>query len=162
MQEKQSNETNENSSQDQKNQSNENLSQENLYALLGGERLREILTVFYQEVFADVMIGYLFAKQDQAKLIQREWEWTAKFLGAKDIEYQGEALGKVHQKHPIRYGHFHRRNQILLKVLRRMQVDPKIIDFWMDHQNRMINTILGKAQEDTHCNKTANDDQNHQ
>ena len=154
----QENQLNDNSSQEQKNhQSNDHSSQENLYALLGGDRLREILTVFYQEVFADVMIGYLFVKQDQAKLIQREWEWTAKFLGAKDIEYQGEGLGKAHQKHPIRYGHFHRRNQILLKVLRRMQVDQKIIDFWMDHQKRMESTILGKARGDVDCNQTANE-----
>jgi truncated hemoglobin YjbI len=139
------------------NQTNDDLSQENLYALLGADRLREILTIFYQEVFADVMIGYLFEKQDQAKLIQREWEWTARFLGAKEIEYQGENLASVHQKHPIRYGHFHRRNQILLKVLRRLQVDQKIIDFWMDHQKRMESTILGKAHGDVDCNQTANE-----
>jgi truncated hemoglobin YjbI len=129
--------------------------QENLYALLGADQLRNIITQFYQEVFNDVMIGYLFLGQDRQRLIEREIEFSARMLGATDITYQGQPLTKAHQKHPIRYGHFHRRNQILLNTLKRLKINDQIIDFWMDHQQKLANAILGKADQDSSCNSTS-------
>ena len=79
---------------------------------INGNNVFNIITQFYQEVFNDVMIGYLFLGQDRQRLIEREIEFSARMLGATDIPYQGQPLTKAHQKHPIRYGHFHRRNQV--------------------------------------------------
>ena len=83
-----------------------------LMALAGGdEGLRALLTDFYDRVFRDPMIGYLFMGQDKARLIEREVEWTARLFGA-EVSYQGRPLREAHKRHPIRRGHFHRRNQI--------------------------------------------------
>ncbi len=139
-------------------QQNDQKLQENLYALLGAERLRAIITQFYENVFNDVMIGYLFIGQDQQRLIEREIEFSAQMLGAKEIIYQGQPLAQAHQKHPIRYGHFHRRNQILLNTLKQMNIDQRISDFWLAHQQKMQYTILGKASHDPHCHQTSQKD----
>ena len=63
-----------------------------LFKQLGGApRLRDILSDFYNRVFDDVMIGYMFIGQDKARLIQREVEFTARFLGA-EMEYHGRSM----------------------------------------------------------------------
>ena len=125
---------------------------------LGGlEHLKKILTDFYSRIFKDPMIGYLFHKQDINRLIERELEWTARLFGDRTLSYQGRPLKDAHQKHPIRRGHFHRRNQILRQTLHAHQLDTELIDIWMKHSESMISTILGSAQYDPKCEQTSMD-----
>jgi truncated hemoglobin YjbI len=125
---------------------------------LGGlERLKEILTDFYHRVFKDPMIGYLFHNQEINRLIQRELEWTARLFGDRTLVYQGKPLKEAHQRHPIRRGHFFRRNQILHQTLLFHQLDADLIELWMKHSEAMINAILGRAQHDPRCEQTSMD-----
>ena len=60
-----------------------------LFARIGEAKLRAVLADFYDRVFADVMIGFMFAGKDRAHLVEREYELTAKLLGAPGIVYRG-------------------------------------------------------------------------
>lgn len=104
-----------------------------LFARIGPVALRAVITDFYERLFSDVMIGFLFAGKDRARLIQKEWELTARFLGA-DIPYTGRPMRMAHAASPIFGGHFERRLQILRETLADHAVDPEVIRVWIDHQ----------------------------
>lgn len=116
--------------------------------------LRHILSDFYNRVFQDPMIGYLFREQDQERLIEREVEWTAKALGV-EIKYTGRSLAKAHQSHPIRRGHFHRRNHLLQQTLIDHKLSESVITWWMHHSQSLEKVILGRAQNKQDCEQTA-------
>ncbi len=103
-----------------------------LYATIGAEKLRAVITDFYSRIFGDVMIGFLFEGKDRQHLIDREYEFTAGFLGG-DVKYTGRAMRVAHAKSPIFGGHFERRLQILRETLRDNAVDPEVQQAWIDH-----------------------------
>jgi len=112
------------------------------YDDLGGEaRLKAIFRDFYRRVFADPMIGYLFVGQDPARLVELEFQLTAKMFGAP-VAYTGRSMRAAHAKHSIRKGHFHRRNQILLDTLRDHDVPPAIMDAWMGHARALERAVV--------------------
>ncbi len=136
------------SSPDQKNMPN--------IELFGGlDGLRKVLIEFYERIFKDPMISYLFAAQNKALLVERELEWTAKALGYP-IEYKGKGIARAHQAHAIRRGHFFRRNQLLLETLQSQALPKECIDWWMEHSAAMERAILGRAQGGKACEETAN------
>jgi hemoglobin len=103
-----------------------------LFAKIGETKLREVLTDFYSRVFGDLMIGFLFAGKDRQRLIDKEYEFTAQFLGG-DQPYSGRPMRVAHAQSPIFGGHFERRMQILRETLRDHAVDPEVVASWMDH-----------------------------
>lgn len=130
---------------------------EDLLSLAGGlDGLRAHLTEFYARVFRDPMIGYLFMKQDPARLIERELEWTARMFGA-DLPYEGRPLRVAHAQHPIRRGHFFRRNQILLDTLIARGAPPTLIEAWMSHSKALESAILGRASGIEGCEVTSDE-----
>ncbi|HWO20976.1 MAG TPA: hypothetical protein VNO30_19550 [Kofleriaceae bacterium] len=104
-----------------------------LFAKIGEAKLRAVLADFYGRVFADVMIGFLFAGKDRAHLIEREYELTAKLLGAPGIVYRGMPMRTAHGKHTIFGGQFERRLQILRETLADHDVDPEVRRVWIEH-----------------------------
>ncbi|MBL0217509.1 MAG: group 1 truncated hemoglobin [Myxococcales bacterium] len=104
-----------------------------LFEQLGGEALRAVITEFYRRVFGDVMIGFMFQGKDRAQLIQREWEFTANFLGAPGVTYTGRPMRTAHAQHTIFGGHFERRLQILRETLADHQVPAAVQQAWIDH-----------------------------
>lgn len=121
----------------------------------GIEGIRTVLTEFYDLVFLDPMISYLFVGQDKKLLIEREVEWTAKALGYP-IEYKGKGIAKAHQAHSIRRGHFFRRNQLLLQTLEKQALPTECTEWWMQHSAALERAILGRAQGGQACEETAN------
>jgi hemoglobin len=116
-----------------------------LYDRLGPDALRAVVTDFYARVFADVMIGFLFTGKDRQHLIDREIEFTARFLGARDVRYTGRPMRQAHARSPILGGHFDRRLQILRNTLRDHAVDPDVATAWIDHQLALRPQITGDA-----------------
>jgi hemoglobin len=104
-----------------------------LYARIGPNKLREVVTDFYARVFPDVMIGFMFAGKDRQRLIDKEWELAATILGAPDVKYTGRAMRTAHAQTPIFGGHFERRLQILRETLRDHQIDPDVQRVWIAH-----------------------------
>jgi len=103
------------------------------FARIGEAKLRAVLADFYDRVFADVMIGFMFAGKDRAHLIEREYELTAKLLGAPGVAYRGLPLRTAHARHTIFGGQFERRLQILKETLADHDVDPEVRRVWLEH-----------------------------
>jgi hemoglobin len=103
-----------------------------LFAKIGPDKLRAVVIDFYSRIFGDLMIGFLFEGKDRAHLIEREYEFTASFLGG-DVKYTGRPMRAAHAASPIFGGHFERRLQILRETLRDNAVDPEVQQVWIDH-----------------------------
>lgn len=103
-----------------------------LFAKIGEAKLREVITDFYARLFGDIMIGFLFQGKDRQRLIDREYEFTANFLGG-GVKYTGRAMREAHAKSPIFGGHFERRLQILRETIRDHAVNPEVAEVWIDH-----------------------------
>ena len=104
-----------------------------LFDRIGGDELRAVIADFYDRVFADVMIGFMFQGKDKKRLIEKEWELAAALLGAP-VKYSGKPMRAAHAQHTIFGGHFERRLQILRETLRDHAVDPDVQQAWIDHQ----------------------------
>lgn len=103
-----------------------------LYDKIGPDRLRAVLTDFYDRVFADVMIGFMFAGKDRKRLIDKEFEFTAQLLGG-DVEYTGRPMRAAHARVPVMGGHFDRRTRILEETMADHGVDPEVRASWLRH-----------------------------
>jgi hemoglobin len=104
-----------------------------LYDKIGAAGLRAVLVDFYDRVFADVMIGFMFQQADKQRLIDKEYELVAALLGAPGATYTGKPMREAHAKHAIFGGQFERRLQILRETLRDHEVDGEVVAAWIDH-----------------------------
>lgn len=125
----------------------------NLYDKIGGDKLRAVITDFYDRVFRDVMIGFMFQGKPKQHLIDREWEFAANFLGAPDVKYTGRPMRTAHANHTIFGGHFERRLQILRETMRDHDVDPEVQASWIDHTNALRSQIT--RDKGSECKDTA-------
>ena len=124
----------------------------NVFDKIGAEKLRAVITDFYDRVFGDVMIGFLFQGKNKQHLIDREYEFTAGFLGGKDVKYTGRPMREAHAKSPIFGGHFERRLQILREAMRDHGVDPEVQRVWLEHSYALrpqITSDKGSECKDT-------------
>ncbi|MFN7975298.1 MAG: group 1 truncated hemoglobin [Acidobacteriota bacterium] len=115
---------------------------ETLFAQIGAEKLRAVLAAFYDRLFEDVMIGFFFRGKDKARLVEKEWELTARLLGAP-VSYTGRVLREAHASSPIMGGHFDRRLQILKETLRDHDVPAAVAEAWISHTNALRGQITG-------------------
>jgi hemoglobin len=99
---------------------------------IGEEKLRAVLQDFYDRVFVDVMIGFMFQGKDKARLVAKEYELVAALLGA-DVKYTGRPMRSAHAAHTIFGGHFERRMQLLRNVFADHDVPPDVSKAWLDH-----------------------------
>jgi hemoglobin len=122
-----------------------------LFAKIGDAKLRAVITDFYSRLFGDVMIGFLFEGKSRQHLIDREYEFTASFLGG-DVKYTGRPMRTAHAQSPIFGGHFERRLQILRETMRDHAVDPDVQQVWIEHTlslRSQITTDKGSECKDT-------------
>lgn len=120
---------------------------------LGGEpALRAIIDEFVERVFADTMIGFLFARASKERIKRFEYEHAAAFLGA-GVAYSGRELGEAHRRHPILGGHFGRRRQLLKLTLEKHGVAEHIRDAWLAHQDALREQVTSDTI--TQCNHQA-------
>ena len=123
-----------------------------LFAKIGEEKLRAVVTDFYSRVFGDVMIGFMFEGKNRQHLIDREVEFTAGFLGG-DMKYTGRPMRAAHASTPIFGGHFERRLQILRQTLRDNAVDPDVQKVWIDHTLALRSQIT--SDKGSECKDTS-------
>jgi hemoglobin len=121
---------------------------------IGGDALRAVITDFYDRVFRDVMIGFMFQGKDRQHLIDREWELAAAMLGAPGVTYRGRPMRAAHAAHTIFGGHFERRLQILRETLRDHAVDPAVQQAWIDHTLALRGQIT--RDRGSECKDTSN------
>ncbi len=108
---------------------------------IGSEKLRQVVTDFYERVLDDVMIGFFFRNADKNRLIDKEWELAARMLGKKDIKYTGQSIRSAHAAHPIMGGHFNRRLQILKETMDAHALSPLVKDTWIEHTEALRSLI---------------------
>jgi hemoglobin len=115
---------------------------------LGGEpRLRALVDAFVDRVFADAMIGYFFARSDRQRIKDREYEFAAQHLGAKQT-YSGRPIRTAHAPHAIALGHFNRRLQILKETLHDFGVPHAIAEAWLAHNRSLESTVTASSRAD--------------
>lgn len=108
-----------------------------LFLDLGGEiELREIIDEFIDRVFEDVMIGFLFARANKARIKEFEYQLAAEFLGSGG-SYHGRSLAEAHRPHRIMGGHFARRREILRQVLEARAAPPHVVAAWLAHTDSL-------------------------
>lgn len=113
------------------------------FARLGGAAgLRAIIDDFMAQVFADGMIGFLFAAAPKARIRELEFRYAAAHLGGPD-SYDGRPLGEAHRASPISGGHFMRRRQILLETLRAHRAPEDVTGRWLAHVDAQRALVLG-------------------
>lgn len=100
---------------------------------IGAVKLRAVIADFYDRVFADVMIGFMFQGKAKQHLIDREYELAARMLGASHVQYTGRPMRTAHAQHTIFGGHFERRLQILRETLADHAVAPDVQRVWIEH-----------------------------
>jgi hemoglobin len=120
---------------------------------IDGDELRAVIADFYDRVFADVMIGFLFQGKDKARLIQLEWELAARMLGATDVKYTGRPMRVAHAQSPIFGGHFERRLQILRETMADHGVDPDVQREWIEHAQALRSQIT--KDQGSECKDTS-------
>ena len=113
-----------------------------LFDQIGADALRSVIEDFYNRVFPDVMIGFLFLGKDKQKLIELEWQFTARLLGA-DVQYTGRPMRPAHAKSPILGGHFERRLQILRETLADHDVAEPVRERWIAHTQSLRSQVTG-------------------
>jgi len=123
-----------------------------LFDQIGGDKLREVIGDFYTRVFHDVMIGFLFIGKDRARLVDKEWEFTANLLGA-DVRYTGKPIRAAHARSPILGGHFERRLQILRETFEAHDVAPDVRARWIEHTLALREQVT--ADVGTECDHDA-------
>lgn len=108
-----------------------------LWERAGGRAgVRAVLVDFYDRVFDDLMIGYLFRGADKARLVDKECELTLVALGA-DVAYSGRPIDAVHRPLPIMGGHFMRRRKLLADAIDRAGLPADVRDAWLAHTDRL-------------------------
>lgn len=124
-----------------------------LFGKIGEAKLRAVVTDFYDRIFADVMIGFMFQGKDKQHLIDREYEMAARFLGAPGVEYKGRPMRAAHAQHTIFGGHFERRVQLLREAMRDHDVDPDVQKVWIEHTNALRSQIT--RDQGSECKDTS-------
>jgi hemoglobin len=113
-----------------------------VYNQIGYEKLVQIMTDFYDRLFNDVFVGFIFAPFDKAHLIHQQVLFTGSLLGAKDLKFEGKSLREAHANLPIRPAHFARRQVILKEVLNDHSIDLEVIEEWLRCELQLKSQIL--------------------
>jgi len=105
-----------------------------LFELAGGEpALRAVLRTFYDKVFDDILIGFHFRHADKERLIDKEFEFAARALGARDIAYTGKSMRGAHAPHPILGAQFDRRLRLLEQAMAAHDLPTPVREAWVAH-----------------------------
>ncbi len=103
--------------------------------------IESIVTEFYDLVFADVMIGFLFANANKSHLIKHQTDFTLRLLGV-DAKYSGRPLKEVHFPLNLKKGQFNRRQVILREVLSASALPKAIQEEWLKKEDLLRPMIL--------------------
>ncbi len=120
---------------------------------VGGEAaLLEIIHDLYDRLFADMMIGFFFQPHDKSRLIQSQYDYLTAHLGDRSGTYEGPSIRRAHETLPILSGHFDRRHQILIAVLKDQHVPAHIQEAWIKFDLSLRDLVVreGKKVRDSH------------
>lgn len=102
--------------------------------------LQKVVSDFYDLMFADVMIGYMFEGKNKQRLIQKELELALEILGEKG-KYTGRNLKNLHQPLKIQGGQFDRRLVLLRKAIEKNHLPEEIKQKWLEHTESLRHEV---------------------
>lgn len=115
---------------------------------LGGARkTEELMRSFYDRLFEDLMVGFLFASSDKEALIRSQIEYVHANIGGRQGRYEGPSIRKAHKTLPILSGHFDRRHQILKDVLQDFDVSKQVHRAWIALDLAMRPMVLKQGKD---------------
>lgn len=118
-----------------------------LYDDVGGEAgLRRVLRALYDQLFDDLMVGFLFAGKDKEKLVEHQLWFTARFLGGPS-RYEGKSMPDAHAALPLLPGHFERRHFLLRQVLTEQAVPEAVATEWLRVDRSLMHAVLKSGEE---------------
>lgn len=123
----------------------------NLADEMGGEEaLRGMMRDFYDRVFDDAIIGFLFAKSDKEALVESQIDFVTAHLGDRSGAYEGPNIREAHRNLPILTGQFDRRHQILKETLIAHEAPEHVVEAWLALDQSLRNFVvnLGAQKRD--------------
>jgi hemoglobin len=103
----------------------------------GRERLRALLVVFYERLFADPMIGFFFRGHGLESIVDGQFGFLLWAFGAEPVR-TGRHPSEAHRDlPPILRGHFDRRLVVLREVLEEHDLEPAVVDAWLRVEESM-------------------------
>lgn len=104
----------------------------------GGERaLSALLQDFYDRLYLDPMVGFLFEPHDKATLIAHQYSYVCAYLGDRAGDYQGRSMRRAHEALPLLGAHFDRRHVILRQVMDAHQLPTHVAQAWLELEQRL-------------------------
>lgn len=119
----------------------------NLEKEVGKENLVALMEEFYERLFNDVFVGFLFQAFDKQSLIDSQIEWLSAHLGDRSGTYTGLNLRAAHKNMAILPGHFNRRHVILKNVLDEFEVPLLVKEAWLELDQRLYAMIVRVGAE---------------
>ncbi len=117
--------------------------QESVYDRIGGsEVIDELVTQFYERVFADPELATFFQDTAREKLIKMQREFFAAALGGP-IKYSGLSLAHAHHGRGIRRRHFQRYVGHLVDTLEGMNVGDDEMRDVIERVDTYVTEITG-------------------
>jgi hemoglobin len=117
------------------------------YEALGGEeKVRAILRILYDRLFADPMVGFLFEGKDKERIVLQQLTFTCRFLGGPQ-RYTGKPLPEAHASLPLLPGHFDRRHHLLAGVLEEQGVPEDVRKAWLQIDESLRPSVLAAGDE---------------
>jgi hemoglobin len=116
---------------------------------VGGEvGIQAILDDLYRRLFADPMVGFLFAGHDREHIVAMQTQFTRRLLGDSTASYTGRSIPEAHATLPILPGHFDRRHWLLAEVLREHGVPEEAREAWLRLDRGLRTAVLkvGRAR----------------
>jgi truncated hemoglobin YjbI len=108
----------------------------------GEEGVRRVLRALYDELFDDVMVGFLFAGKNKETLVEHQVWFTARFLGGPQDRYKGRPLPETHASLPLLPGHFDRRHHLLKETLAKQNVPEHVAVEWLRIDENLRTSVL--------------------
>ncbi|HEY3820417.1 MAG TPA: group 1 truncated hemoglobin [Polyangiaceae bacterium] len=121
------------------------------YELLGEAKIRAILQALYDQLFVDVIVGFLFEGKDKAHIVEQQVLLTCSFLGGPQ-RYTGKPLPEAHAALPLLPGHFDRRHHLLATILEQYGVPDEVRQTWLRIDQSLRPSVLaagGEARDKT-------------
>lgn len=100
------------------------------------DALPSIIDEFVDRMFDDLIIGFRFIGTDRERIKKHELEFARKHLLGEGT-YTGRPIGPLHKQQRINRGQFARRLAILKVVLEEADIDPVVIEGWLEHDRRL-------------------------
>ncbi len=115
----------------------------NLEDELGGrEAFKTLITVFYDRLFIDPIVGFIFSPHEKTKLIESQISWLNAKLGDRSGTYEGLNLRVAHQNLAITSGQFNRRHLILKELLEEFETPEHVQEEWLNLDRGLFDMIV--------------------